>query len=116
MCTRGWSREEPRAAHAPDPALRMRARKWRLSVTAAPDWAGLGTEVLRCAGASTVCGSARGAELQISPGLAVGREPSGGEGSFLGGILGGPVRFSVIKGSKTLPESTDCSWEGDDVV
>lgn len=29
------------AAHAPDQPRRMRARKWRLNVRAAPGWAGL---------------------------------------------------------------------------
>lgn len=66
MSIRGWSWEEPSAAHAPDLPPRMRARKWRLSETAAPGWAGLAAEVLWCAGASTVSLSARGAELRIS--------------------------------------------------
>lgn len=37
----------------------MRARKWRLRVTVPPGGAGLGTEVPRCAGASTVSLEAR---------------------------------------------------------
>lgn len=107
MSTRGGSWEEPSAAHALNPPPRMRARKWRLWATAAPVWEGLGTEVVRCAGASTVSRRARGAELHSSPGLAVGRKPSGCEGSLLGGILAIPTRFSVIKDSKSLSESTD---------
>lgn len=107
MSTRGWSWEEPSAAHAPDQPRRMRARKWRLNVRAAPGWAGLGTEVLRCAGASTVSLSARGAELLISPGLAVERKPSGSEGCLLGRIRGITTRFCVTTGSKSLSESTD---------
>lgn len=103
MSTRGWSWEEPSAAHAPDPPLRMRARKWQLNVTAALGWAGLRTEVLWCAGASTVSLSARAVlNSKFPPGLAVGRKPSGCEGCLLGGILGIPTRFSVITGSKSL--------------
>lgn len=113
MSTRGGSWEEPSAAHAPNPPPRMRARKWRLWATAAPVWEGLGTEVARCAGASTVSRRARGAELHSSPVLAVGRKPSGCEGSLLGGILAIPLSSKTVSPSQN---PLTCSREGGDIV
>jgi hypothetical protein len=113
----------PEVGAGKNPALRMRRSRhgacargsgrfgWRPRLAGR----GWGTEVPRCAGASTVPRGARGAELQISSGLAVGRKPAGWKGCWLGGSLGLPTRICVIRlhslaPGKATTTSRRCHW------